>query len=119
MIRVLVVDDNISVRLGLKALLEVCDDMELVGEAANGQQALLLCQQLQPNVVLMDVHMPIMDGITATSKIVKQYPNIHVVILTYSPGVTPQQAMQAGASVVMTKTVSIDTLAKAIRSVAA
>src|SRR6266496_6590502 len=73
-IRVLIVDDHAVVRSGLAAFLQIFDDLELVGEAANGQQALRLCEQVQPNVVLMDLVMPGMDGATTTRAIRQQYP---------------------------------------------
>jgi NarL family two-component system response regulator LiaR len=116
---VLVVDDNVSVRLGLSVFLEVHEDMRMVGEAINGQEAVDLCEQLQPDVVLMDIHMPVMDGLTATRIIVKKHPHIYVIILTYSPGVTDQQGIEAGARTVIRKTVSIEALAEAIRAAAA
>src|SRR6476620_863466 len=81
-IRVLIVDDHAVVRSGLAAFLQVFDDLELVGEAANGQQALRLCEQVQPDVVLMDQVMPGMDGATATRAIRQQYPHIQVIALT-------------------------------------
>jgi DNA-binding NarL/FixJ family response regulator len=117
-IRVLVVDDHEILRMGLATFFETCDDLEMVGEAENGQQAIELCPVLRPDVVLMDVHMPVMDGVTATQIITKQYPDISVVILTYSPGAEPaRRCIQAGARQVIHKTVSIDTLAEAIRAV--
>jgi two-component system, NarL family, response regulator LiaR len=118
-IRILVVDDHQILRMGLTLFFETCDDFELVGEAENGQQAVELCDALLPDVVLMDVQMPVMDGITATQKIVQQHPQTHVVILTYSLEGSPQEAIQAGARTVLTKTVSGDTLAQAIRATVA
>ena len=119
MIRLLVVDDHQILRLGLTLFFETCDDFELVGEAENGQQAVELCDELRPDVVLMDVHMPVMDGIRATRIIMQRHPQVCMVILTYSPGVDPQQAIAAGAQMVLTKTVSGDTLAQAIRAAVA
>src|SRR5439155_4576593 len=80
-IGVLIVDDHAVVRSGLEAFLQVHDDLELVGEAANGQQALHLCEQVQPDVVLMDLMMPGMDGATATRAIRQQFPHIQVIAL--------------------------------------
>ncbi|MEO8612441.1 MAG: response regulator transcription factor [Chloroflexota bacterium] len=104
-IKVLIADDHLSVRLGLKIFLETNDDMVIVGEAANGQQTIALCEALRPDVVLMDVKMPIMDGITATAIITHQHPEIGVVILTNSvPLEVAQAAYQAGAKAVLQKT---------------
>lgn len=118
-IRVLVVDDSAQVCLALSKFLDVFEDLQQVGVAVNGQEAVLLCAQLQPDVVLMDVHMPVMDGLAATRMIVLQYPHIQVVILTNSPGTSLEQALEAGARAVIRKKGSIDTLAEAIRAAAA
>lgn len=84
-IRVLLVDDHAVVRSGLATFLLVYDDLELVGEAPNGQEAIRLCEQLQPDVVLMDLVMPILDGAAATKAIREQWPHIQVVALTSFP----------------------------------
>src|SRR6478672_6244401 len=81
-IRVLIVDDHAVVRSGLAAFLEVFDDLELVGQAAGGQEAIYLCAQLQPDVVLMDLMMPDMDGATATRLIRQQCPKVQIIALT-------------------------------------
>jgi two-component system, NarL family, response regulator LiaR len=120
MIRILVVDDHQILRMGLAIFFETCDDMEMIGEAEDGRQAVELCGVLLPDVVLMDVHMPVMDGISATRMIVQQFPHIRVLILTYSLGVDPvERGLQAGAQAVLRKTVSIDVLAEAIRTAVA
>ena len=115
-IRVLIVDDHEMVRLGLATFFDTCDDLELVGEAKNGQEAIQLCEVLKPDVILMDVSMPIMDGVTATRLIAKRSPHIRILILTNSTGAKREsEALEAGASLVLRKTVSIDHLASAIR----
>src|SRR5690349_24812083 len=81
-IRVLIVDDHAVVRSGLAAFLSIFDDLELVGEAASGQQALRMCEQLRPDVVLMDLVMPGMDGASATRAIRQQCPRMQVIALT-------------------------------------
>ena len=81
---VLVVDDEAVVRTGLSVYFEVCDDLVMVGEASDGEEAIALCERLQPDVVLMDLRMPGMDGITATRHIRQQFPHIQVVALTSS-----------------------------------
>lgn len=119
-IRVMVVDDHVVVRLGLKHSLLTQDDMELVAEAGSGEEALRLCDRLQPDVVLMDVVMPGMGGIAATRAIRQRYPRVQVVILTsFQQKELVQQAIRAGAIGFLVKTVSIDELAGAIRAAVA
>jgi two-component system, NarL family, response regulator LiaR len=115
-IRVLLADDHEILRLGLSTFFESCDDMVLAGEAGNGQEALDLCQQVHPDVVLMDIAMPVMDGLTATGIIAQQYPEIAVIILTSSSsGEQQQEAHHAGASGYLHKSVDGDTIADVIR----
>ena len=73
-IKVMIVDDHLMVRDGLKVFLSVYEDIEVIADAGSGQQALELCRQLQPDVVLMDVVMPEMDGPTVTALILEQFP---------------------------------------------
>jgi len=116
-IRVLIVDDHPVVRDGLRNLILAFEDLELVGEAENGKEALLFCRQVSPDVVLMDVFMPVMDGIEATRLINEQHPRMKVIILTNSPDEDHiQKALQAGAVGYLIKNAPIDTLAFAIRS---
>ena len=116
-IRVLVVDDHTMVRRGLATFLKVFDDLELAGEAADGQAAIQLCAKNQPDVVLMDMVMPGMDGATATRLIRKQSPLIQVIALTsFKEENLVQGALQAGAIGYLLKDVSADELAQAIRS---
>lgn len=116
-IRVLVVDDHDMVRKGLGAFLRVKKDLELVGEASNGQEAIDLCDQLKPDVILMDLVMPAMDGVMATQIIHKRYPHIQVIALTsFKEEDLVQKALQAGAISYLLKNVSADDLAEAIRS---
>lgn len=116
-IRVLVVDDHTMVRRGLATFLKVFDDLELAGEAASGQASVQLCAQLQPDVVLMDMVMPDMDGATATRLIRKQTPRIQVLALTsFKEEILVQSALQAGAIGYLLKDVSADELAQAIRA---
>ena len=116
-IRVLVVDDHAMVRRGLAVFLMVFDDLELAGEAAGGQEAVQLCAQLQPDVVLMDMLMPDMDGATAIKIIRKQSPLIQVIALTsFKEEGIVQSALQAGAIGYLLKDVTADELARAIRA---
>jgi len=115
-IRVLLVDDHAVVRRGLAAFLLAYDDLELVGEASSGRQAVRLCEQLQPDVVLMDLLMPEMDGAAATRAIRERCPQIQVIILTsFQEKELVQGALEAGAIGYLLKNVSIDELADAIR----
>jgi NarL family two-component system response regulator LiaR len=116
-IRVLVVDDHTMVRRGLALFLKVFDDLELAGEAASGQAAVQLCEKLQPDVVLMDMVMPDMDGASATRLIRMQSPSIQVLALTsFKDEILVQSALQAGVIGYLLKDVSADDLAQAIRA---
>jgi NarL family two-component system response regulator LiaR len=116
-IRVLVVDDHAMVRRGLATFLKVYDDLELAGEAAGGQAAIQLCAQVQPDVVLMDMVMPDMDGATATRLIRSQSEAIQVIVLTsFKEEILVQSALQAGAIGYLLKDVSGNELAQAIRA---
>lgn len=115
-IRVMIVDDHTVVRSGLSAFLQVTDDLEPVGEAADGSQAVELCQKLRPDVVLMDLVMPVMDGAAATRLIRKAFPATQVIALTsFREEELVQAALQAGAIGYLLKNVSADELARAIR----
>ena len=116
-VRVLLVDDHTMVRRGLATFLQIFDDLVLVGEAANGDEALELCAELLPDVVLMDMLMPSMDGAEATRLIREQFPAIQVLILTsFKKDRMIQNALQAGAIGYLLKDVSADELAGAIRA---
>lgn len=119
-INVLVADDHELLREGLAQFLENCDGIHVVGMAQDGQEALELCARLKPDVVLMDIRMPRMDGITATRLIRKDYPDIHVVILASDPyDPENENPYSAGASSVLLKHVSIDEISTALRKAAA
>ncbi|MBI1277953.1 MAG: response regulator [Anaerolineaceae bacterium] len=118
-IRVMIVDDHPQVRRGLAVFLELWDDFLLVGEADNGEKAVTLVETLQPHIILMDLVMPVMDGVTATRIIRQKFPNIQIVVLTSTVELDIiQQALDAGAKTYMLKNVTIDTMAKTIRSAA-
>ena len=119
-IRVLSVDDHAILRGGLKFLLLAFEDIELVGEARSGPEAIRLCSQLQPDVVLMDMMMPEMDGVAATQAIKEQCPDIQVLVLSsFSDQASVQRVIQAGAIGYLLKDVPIDELADGIRAAAA
>lgn len=116
-IRVMIVDDHPMVRLGLSTFLKVYDDLELVGEADDGEAALQLCKAVLPDVVLMDMVMPIMDGVAATRAIRQQFPSAQVIALTsFKEEGLVEKALQAGAIGYLLKDVSADKLVSAIRS---
>lgn len=116
-IRVLVVDDHAMVRRGLAAFLKAFDDLELAGEAASGRAAVDLCIRLQPDVVLMDMVMPDMDGAAVTRLLRSQNPAIQVIALTsFMEEILVQSALHAGAIGYLLKDVSADELAQAIRA---
>ncbi len=116
-IRVLVVDDHAMVRRGLATFLKVFEDLELAGEAADGQSAIQQCAELEPDVVLMDMVMPDMDGAAATRLIRRQSESIQVLALTsFKEEILVQSALQAGAIGYLLKDVSADELAQAIRA---
>jgi len=116
-IRVLLVDDHAVVRSGLSAFLLAFDGLELVGEAGSGEEAVRLCDQLQPDVVLMDLVMPGMDGAQATRAIREKCPAIQVIALTsFKEQELVEGAMEAGAIGYLLKNVSADELAGAIRA---
>jgi two-component system, NarL family, response regulator NreC len=116
-IRVMVVDDHTIVREGVRLLLEAQQDIEVVGEAADGQEALAQMRQLNPNLVLMDIQMPNMNGLEATRAIKQEYPDTHILALTmYESDDYFFQVLNAGASgYVLKKAASSDLLA-AIRA---
>jgi NarL family two-component system response regulator LiaR len=116
-IRVVVVDDHAVVRSGIEYSLLALDDIDLVGSAASGAEALRLCEELQPDVVLMDMMMPGMDGAAATRAILKNCPKTRVIALTsFQEGILVQDALQSGAISYLLKDVGMDELAEAIRS---
>jgi two-component system, NarL family, response regulator LiaR len=115
-IRVMIVDDHAVVRSGLGAFLMVHDGLELVGEASDGADAVRKCAEVRPDVILMDLVMPEMDGAAATKAIRRQFPATQVIALTsFREDDLVQGALQAGAIGYLLKNVSCDELARAIR----
>lgn len=116
-IRVLIVDDHEIVRNGLSVFLETCPDLELVGQAESGEEAVRIVEQTRPDVVLMDIVMPEMDGITATRIIHERFPETQVVALTsFENEDNVPAVLQAGAISYLLKNVTIDVLAEAVRN---
>ena len=115
-IQVMLVDDHNVVRSGLATFLRAYDDLELMGEAKNGLEALNLCHKKQPDVILMDLMMPEMDGIAATQAILTDYPDIKIIAMTsFEDEKLVQGVLAAGAISYLLKNVTSDELAKAIR----
>jgi NarL family two-component system response regulator LiaR len=116
-IRVMVVDDHAMVRRGLATFLMAFDDLEMAGEAANGDVAIQQCAEMRPDVVLMDMVMPGMDGAAATREIRQQFPQVQVIALTsFKEEGLVTGALQAGAIGYLLKDVSAEELAQAIRA---
>ena len=119
MIRLLIADDHAVVRTGLEHLVATFDDVELVGAAAHGEEAVRLAAELEPDVVLMDIEMPVLDGIRATRRIVEADPEIAVVVLTsFSDREQILRALDAGAVGYLLKDAEPEDLARAVRAAA-
>jgi DNA-binding NarL/FixJ family response regulator len=117
-ITVVVVDDHVIVRNGLQQLLETTGDITMVGSAANGVEALEMVRDLQPDVVLMDLSMPVMDGVEATKRIVADYPRSRVMVLTsFGDQDRIIRALNAGADGYLLKHSEPDSILSAIRAV--
>lgn len=118
-IRVLVADDHAIVRMGLIALLAIDGDIEVVGEAEDGKEAVKLAESSKPDVVIMDIMMPVMDGIDATAEIVKRVPGAKVLVLTTSNSSDDySRALAAGARGIVVKRAANMELLSSIRKVA-
>ncbi len=112
-IRVLIADDRLSSRDGLKALLATRPVIDIVGEAADGHEAVQLVEQCRPDVVLMDVRMPVMDGLRATRIIKERWPEVKVIVLTMYPS-HQTEALAAGADAFLVKGCPAEDLLEAI-----
>lgn len=118
-IRILIADDHLIIRQGLRLILETEDGFELVGEAANGAEALKLCAELKPDVVLMDLRMPEMDGLTAIERLSQVQPEVAVVILTtFNEDELIVRGLRAGAKGYLLKDTGRETLFETIRAAA-
>jgi two-component system, NarL family, response regulator LiaR len=116
-IRVMLVDDHTMVRRGLATMLSVFDDLQLAGEAESGEAAIRLCAEIIPDVILMDMAMPLMDGAMATHAIRQQFPHVQVLALTsFREGDRVRKALDAGAIGYLLKDVTADELVRAIRA---
>lgn len=113
-IRVLIIDDHQLVREGLKRMLELGEDIRVVGEAANGENGITQAERLSPDVVLMDIKMPGMDGIAATRQLKEKMPDVNIIMLTLYDGEYVKQAVEAGASGYILKDANREQLIQAI-----
>jgi DNA-binding NarL/FixJ family response regulator len=119
-IRILIADDHFIVRMGLTALVNMELDMEVIGEAANGAQAVDIFGKLNPDLVLMDLRMPVKDGIEATAEIRNKFPTARILMLTtYDGDEDIHKALQAGAQGYVLKNSTAEALIPALRAVAA
>jgi DNA-binding NarL/FixJ family response regulator len=116
-INLVLVDDHERLRSSLGDFLNSCSGMQVIGTASNGNEAVELCGQLKPDVVLMDIRMPGMDGIAATGTIHEQYPNIQIIALTSGLRVEAEAAVAAGASGYIFKSVSVYEIVDMIRAI--
>ncbi|WP_030486482.1 response regulator [Micromonospora chokoriensis] len=118
-IRMVLADDQTLVRAGFRGLLDHSDDLEVVGEASNGAQAIDMVAATRPDIVLMDVRMPVLDGVKATAAIVERFPAVRVIVLTtFELDEYVFEALRAGASGFLLKDIEPDELRQAVRVVA-
>ncbi|MEU5669212.1 response regulator [Micromonospora sp. NPDC047762] len=118
-IRIVLADDQTLVRAGFRGLLDHSDDLEVVGEASNGAQAVEMVAATRPDIVLMDVRMPVLDGVRATAAIVERFPAVRVIVLTtFELDEYVFEALRAGASGFLLKDIEPDELRQAVRVVA-
>lgn len=118
MIRLLLVDDEDLFRQGLATLLSIETDLEIIGQASNGREAIAFTEKLQPDVILMDIQMPVCNGVTATQEIVKRYPWMRILVLTtFDDDEYIGQSLQAGAKGYLLKRKPSEEMAMAIRAV--
>jgi len=117
-IRIVIVDDHRKVHNALVDMMQFVDDFELVGQGSNGQEAIALCEEHHPDVVLMDVVMPIMDGVEATRRILEKQPHINILALSsFQDNDSVQSMLKNGASGYILKNASVDELESIIRTV--
>jgi DNA-binding NarL/FixJ family response regulator len=114
---ILVVDDQEGTREGVKAILEFVSDMQVTHQASTGEEAILVVDEAQPDIVLMDVRMPVMDGLQATQQIKKRWPDTKVIIFSIYPGYEAQ-ALAVGADCFLIKEANSGNLKNVIRDVA-
>lgn len=112
----MIAEDNEVLRSSLVTFFELSPGLTVVGEASNGKEAVAMCEQLHPDVILMDMLMPEMDGLEATKIITAQYPDIQVIVLTTGFGWMAEDTFAAGASAYLLKTISVDKIVEVIHA---
>lgn len=118
LLKILIVDDDALIREGLKILLEIEDDIEVVGTASDGQEAFEMCKNLNPEIVLMDIRMPVMDGVLSTKKIKSHFSDIKVVLLTtFKDDEYIKEAVKSGAEGYILKNQLSDSIIESLRTV--
>ena len=118
-LRLLIVDDNFNVRTSLRIAFSIYDDLEVMGEARNGQEAVDWCAKFLPDIVLIDLLMPVMDGVTATRIIRERFSSVKVVVLTSAPDESLiSAALEAGAASYLLKSVSVNDIVATLHNVA-
>lgn len=116
-IEVIIVDDHPMVRHGIKTMLLTFEDISVIGEAGNGLETLVLCKETQPDVILMDIVMPGMNGVETTRAVLERYPQVKIIVLTSFPDKDiVHETLEAGAIGYLLKDAPIDVLGDAIRS---
>jgi len=119
-LRVVIADDHPMYRAGVRTILEMVDDIEIAGEAANGLEAIALCERTEPDVVLLDIRMPDMNGVEAAKRIKEAYPNVQILFLSmHQDDASVIAAMKTGARGYILKDADKDEIVRAIRAVAA
>lgn len=120
MLKILIADDHPMYRKGVRTILETVDDMEVVGEATNGLEALALCGETMPDVVLLDIRMPDMNGVDAAGRMKEAHPDVQILFLSmYQDDASVMSAMKTGARGYILKDADKDEILRAIRAVAA
>jgi DNA-binding NarL/FixJ family response regulator len=118
-VRIVLADDHAVVRAGMRSMLEATPGIEIVGEASNGEEAVTLARQLLPDVVVMDLSMPVLDGAEATARLTRELPDVRVLVLTsYEDRGHMTRVLDAGAAGYVLKRAATDELVRAIRAVA-
>lgn len=118
--RIVIADDHFAVRQGVRHILETQDGWEVVGEASNGQEAIQLNRQLGPDAIIMDITMPVKDGLQATSELIRENPHCKVLILTMHDGPSFRQFVQhSGAKGLLPKSRAVEELAPALKAIIA
>jgi len=117
-IKVIIADDHPLVRHGIKTVFEAYDEIALVGEAENGKQAIEMCEKLRPGIVLMDLVMPILDGVEATTRLIERWPDIKIIVLTsFNDMDLIKKSLKAGAVSYVLKNISGAKLVKTIKDI--